>query len=151
MLSRSGVYALQATLHLAQESTGLPVSAARMAEALDLPPEYLGKVLRRLSREGFLDSTRGVRGGYRLTVAPEELTVERVVRPFDEVKPPKVCLLGGPCHSERPCTAHLRRLEWNEARRRILANTMLADLLPTSAEGVGHPSALSTIITEEGR
>lgn len=75
MLSRSGIYALQATLHLARESTGEPISAARMADALQLPPDYLAKVLRRLSREGVLSSTRGARGGYRLAVPPEQLTV----------------------------------------------------------------------------
>ncbi len=49
MLSRSSVYALQATLHLAQQPDGEPVSAAVMADRLELPPEYLAKVLRRLA------------------------------------------------------------------------------------------------------
>ncbi len=129
MLSRSSVYALQASLHLAQHPPEAWVSAASMAEALELPPEYLAKVLRRLSLEGILDSSRGARGGYRLRLPPEALTVERVVEPFEEIEPPKVCLLGGPCHSDRPCTAHLRRLEWNEAHKRILARTTLSDLL----------------------
>ena len=133
MLSRSGVYAVQAALHLAQQPADEPVSAARMADVLELPPEYLAKVLRRLKREGVLRSTRGVNGGYRLAKAPDELTVDAVVRPFDDVEPPQRCLLGGPCHSERPCTAHLRRLKWNEARQRILATTRLTDLLPPAA------------------
>ena len=129
MLSRSSVYALQATLHLARQPDDELVSAATMAERLELPPEYLAKVLRRLALEGTLTSTRGAYGGYRLAVPAEDLTVARVVEPFEEVEPPKVCLLGGPCHSERPCTAHMRRLEWNAARLRILERTTLHDLL----------------------
>ena len=147
MLSRSGVYALQATLHLARQPEQGSVSAARMAEALELPAEYLAKVLRRLSQEGILISTRGAYGGYRLAHEAETLTVERVVRPFDEVKPPKVCLLGGPCHSERPCTAHLRRLEWNDARKRILADTTLHDLL--TEPGTDSPIAAATLVSTD--
>lgn len=133
MLSRSSVYALQAALHLAQVDDGTSVSAARMAEALELPPDYLAKVLRRLSQDGVLVSTRGARGGYRLATGPGELTVERVVRSFEEVEPLRVCLLGGYCHTDRPCTAHLRRLEWNAAQRRILTATTLDDLLADPA------------------
>lgn len=129
MLSRGGLYALQATLYLARQAPETRVSAARMAEALEVPPEYLAKVLQRLGQEGLLESTRGAHGGYQLAVSPEALTVERAVRPFEEVEPPKVCLLGGRCDSAAPCGAHLRRLEWNEARLRILASTTLADLL----------------------
>ncbi len=129
MLSQSSVYALQAALHLAQRPPGTFVSAARMAEALDLPPQYLAKVLRRLSVEGVLASTRGAHGGYSLTTPPQELTVQDVVAPFEEVQSARVCLLGGPCHVAQPCSAHLRRLEWNAAREKILAATTLADLL----------------------
>lgn len=129
MLSRGGLYALQATLYLARWAPETRVSAARMAEALEVPPEYLAKVLQRLGQDGLLEATRGAHGGYQLLPRPEELTVERVVRPFEEVEPLKVCLLGGRCDSAEPCNAHLRRLEWNEARRRILASTTLADLL----------------------
>ena len=152
VLSRSGIYALQAVLHLAQRRDEAPISAASMAEALQLPPEYLAKVLRRLGDEGFVSSTRGAHGGYALTVDPCDLTVERVVRPFEEVKPPLVCLLGGPCHSDRPCPAHVRRLEWNEARHRILADTTLCDLLPESTtDGIGVlADALSSNDTQEG-
>lgn len=141
MLSRSGVYALQAALHLAQYGRDQPVSASRMADALDLPPEYLAKVLRRLSKEGVLESTRGVRGGYSLATPPETLSVHRVVRPFEDVTALKRCLLGGPCHEDRPCPAHLRRLEWSQARHKILAATMLTDLLPAASKngnGIGR-------------
>ena len=134
MFSRSGVYALQATLHLAQQPMGTSVSASRMAVRLAVPPEYLAKVLNRLSREGVLLSTRGVRGGYRLAERPEELTVDRIVAPFDEIRPPKVCLLGGRCDGEAPCAAHQWRVEWRQRRRAFLAETRLTDLLERPAE-----------------
>jgi len=143
MLSRGGLYALQATLYLARQAPDTRISAARMAEALEVPPEYLAKVLQRLGQDGILESTRGAYGGYQLVRSPSELTVERVVRPFEEVEPPKVCLLGGRCDSAAPCGAHLRRLEWNEARLRILASTTLADLLAGSSRS---PDAIAAAL-----
>jgi len=139
MLSRSGLYALQAALHLAQRQSDVPVSAAQMARELELPPDYLAKVLARLRSAGLVRSTRGKRGGYRLIATPEEVTVEDVVHPFEEVRILKRCLLGGACDTENPCAAHLQRLEWNEARSRILAATRLVDLLPGPGED-GHPA-----------
>ena len=145
MLSRSGVYALQATLHLAQQPAETCVSAASMARSLSVPPQYLAKVLHRLGREGLLASTRGARGGYRLNVPAAELTVERIVEPFDATRAPQVCLLGGSCDLDAPCTAHLRRVQWSEARRQILADTALSDLLPSPSSrpnGAGHTARL---------
>lgn len=141
MLSRTGVYALQATLYLAQRHPGKPVSASRMAASLEVPPEYLAKVLRQLSREGVLASVRGAYGGYRLSVDPSELTLDRVVRPFDETRRPNRCLLGGSCDLDDPCAVHLRRLEWNAARARIFEATKVTDLLPEGAQNGAAPGS----------
>lgn len=148
MLSRSALYALQATLHLAQRADGEPESAARMAHCLGVPFPYLAKVLQQLGAEGILESSRGAHGGYRLAQAPDTLTVARVVHAFEDVTPPQTCLLGGPCLPEEPCAAHLRRLEWNEARQRILAETTLAELLPPrSGDASRHAGAHRSIQT----
>lgn len=129
MLSQTGVYALQAVLHLARQGREVSVSAASVAEALELPATYLAKVLHRLGRDGVLDSTRGSRGGYRLANDPGSLTVARVVAPFQELRPSRTCLLGGPCDLANPCSAHARRTAWSAAALKILENTTIADLL----------------------
>jgi len=129
MLSRTGTYALQATLYLAANSNGRAVPTSEIAERLEAPADYLAKVLRELRRHGLLTSTRGAHGGYRLALAPPEMTVADVVEPFDGFEAPKSCLLGGPCDLDDPCTAHARRLEWIEAQRKILRETTVADLL----------------------
>lgn len=129
MLSQTGLYALQALLHLAEQGEGVHVSAAVMAQGLGIPATYLAKVLQRLAREGILDSTRGARGGYRLAVDPAGLSVAQAVAPFQELRSPETCLLGGPCSERNPCSAHARRAAWNAAALKILEETTLADLL----------------------
>ncbi len=145
MLSRGGLYALQASLLLAQRDAGGWISAARMAQELEVPGEYLAKVLCRLKGEGIVASTRGNRGGYRLAHRPGDLTVEDVVFPFEQPRPLRRCLLGGTCDLDNPCTAHRRRLEWNQARARIFRATRLTDLLPepATARTVAEPTQTS--------
>jgi len=109
-----------------------------MAEALDIPANYLAKVLHRLRREGVLDSTRGSRGGYRLVRDPEEVTVARVVAPFQELRPTRTCLMGGACDLDNPCPAHARRTAWTASALEMLEHTTLADLL----EGTPLPDPL---------
>lgn len=129
MLSQTGLYALQALLHLAEQKNGTRVSAATMAKELSVPGTYLAKVLQRLAREGILRSTRGAGGGYRLAMDPAALTVADAVAPFQELRSPETCLLGGPCDLDNPCSAHARRTAWNAAALQILEQTTLADLL----------------------
>ena len=129
MLSQTGTYALQACLFLALQRPGEAVSAAAMATELDIPGNYLAKVLHRLAREGILVSLRGAKGGFRLAWEPGLLTVAAIVGPFQELRPARLCLLGGPCDLDNPCSAHERRTAWTAAALRILEQTTLADLL----------------------
>jgi Rrf2 family transcriptional regulator, iron-sulfur cluster assembly transcription factor len=130
MLSRTALYALQATLHLAHQPNGTPVAASVIARELEIPANYLAKVLHRLAREGVLESVRGAHGGYRLSRDPRSLTVARVVAPFDEFRPGTVCLMGGrPCDPAHPCPAHDRWARWTGVARGMLEETTVAELL----------------------
>ena len=60
MLSRTAEYALRAVLFLADR--GEPTNVELIAERLDVPRNYLSKILHRLAREGVLSSTRGQGG-----------------------------------------------------------------------------------------
>ena len=147
MLSQTGVYALQAVLHLARRDSGESVSAAAMAEALEIPANYLAKVLHRLAREGVVTSTRGAHGGYRLTDPADAVTVASVVATFQELRPSRTCLLGGPCDLENPCSAHARRTAWTASALEVLERTTLADLL----DGDPIPESLTTSAPSEAK
>src|SRR4029450_3965263 len=59
-LSKKADYALLAMRHLAANADRGAVSARELAEAYDLPPELLAKVLQRLVRARFLTSVQGI-------------------------------------------------------------------------------------------
>lgn len=149
MLTLTGLYALQALLHLAGRDESGQVSAGEMARELGIPRTYLAKILQRFARDGMLDSTRGPRGGYRLVRDPADLTVAQVVTPFQDLRTPQICLLGGPCDLENPCSAHARRSAWNAGYLDILEQTTLADLL--SGTPLGDLAAIGDTPQETSR
>lgn len=132
ILSKSAVYAVRATILLAEEVGDEPVRVDDIAERLDVPRNYLSKILHVLAREGILDSTRGPRGGFRLTRDAHALRLSDVVRHFDEVPDGATCLLGRErCLESDPCPAHARWKDVGAALRSFLETTSLADLAKT--------------------
>ncbi len=130
MLSGTAQYALRAVLYLAEQTSETPTPAADIAANLEIPDNYLSKILHQLSRAGILDSTRGKNGGFQLAIPPEKLTLLEVIGPFDRIEKSPTCLLGRPeCSDVEPCRAHRRwkaiALEVTEFFR----STTAADLL----------------------
>ena len=131
MLTRTGGYALHAALAIAEMGAdGRSVRAHEIAEALDLPGNYLAKILHSLSRTGLLVSERGRHGGFRLARDPAEIRLIEVVAGFDALGRERQCLLGrGTCSDAGGCPAHR---EWKEASApafRFFETRTLADLM----------------------
>jgi Rrf2 family protein len=82
-LSKKADYALLAMRHLAAHAERGAVSSRELAEAYDLPPELLAKVLQRLVRGGLLTSVQGIRGGYALARPPASISVADVIQAID--------------------------------------------------------------------
>ncbi|MBT8488238.1 MAG: Rrf2 family transcriptional regulator [Gemmatimonadetes bacterium] len=129
ILSKSANYAVRAALYLSESAGDGPVPVDEMAEQLDVPRNYLSKVLHELARTDILESTRGPGGGFRLARPAEEVALSDIVRVYDEVPDETTCLLGrSACSDVDPCRAHDR---WARVRSQLidfLADTRLADL-----------------------
>jgi Rrf2 family protein len=72
-------YAARAAIELAASGPD-PVSAERLAEAQDIPVNFLENILLDLRRAGIVDSRRGASGGYLLARPAKEITLADVVR-----------------------------------------------------------------------
>lgn len=128
LLTRSGEYALQALIYIAEHGDR-PVRASEIARALDVPRNYLSKLLHQLARAGVLQSGRGPRGGFALAEPAAALSLKRALDPIEADRIESRCLLGRPsCSDADPCPAHAG---WKGLREHIagfLENTTLADL-----------------------
>jgi Rrf2 family protein len=80
-LSKRSDYALIAMRHLA---TGAGSASAReLAQRFDIPVELLAKVLQKLARAGLLVSHQGIRGGYVLSRAADQISVADIIVAVD--------------------------------------------------------------------
>lgn len=105
----SGRYAIRAMAHIAaREDPSQPISAAEIAEAENIPPYYLAKVLQDLARAGILASVRGRGGGFRITHSPDEIHVLEVLGAVENIKKlTENCVLGlDSCSELVPCPLH---------------------------------------------
>lgn len=81
-ISKKSEYAVRALVELArtrQYGTS-QLRIARIAQLTQIPEKFLEQILLVLKHSGWLQSRRGVEGGYTLSVDPDQLTVAMVVR-----------------------------------------------------------------------
>ena len=78
-LTRKTEYALVAMTHLAGLGPGELASTRKIAGLFGVPTSLLMNVLKKLASEGYVESTRGARGGYRLARAPEQINLADLV------------------------------------------------------------------------
>ena len=112
-----------------------PLLVRDMAEELEVPRNYLSKILHRLAQAGLLTSTRGRGGGFALARSPRDVALREViecVEPSEAVE--ARCLLGrDECSDVDPCSAHGH---WCLIRGRLeefFSETTLADLARNGA------------------
>lgn len=128
-ISGTSQYAIRAVVYVAAEGRDTPVRVGPIAAALGVPQNYLSKTLHQLVRAGVLRSVRGPRGGFRLAVPPERLTLARVAAPFDDVGD-RHCLLGRPeCGDRSPCAVHARWAAVSESLQTFFRATTVADVM----------------------
>ena len=109
MLAQKTRYALRSLLYIAEDTEGAPVQLARIAETQRVPPKYLELIMLDLKKSNLVTSTRGPRGGYRLTREPSEISFGEIVRamegPIALVSCASVNFYApcGDCHDEATC------------------------------------------------
>lgn len=104
-------------------------NAADIAAQTHIGAPTVRKLLKRLARQGLVDSTRGVHGGYRLAHAPADISVAQVINALEGPIGLTECTLhDGRCGIENDCRL---RGNWHlitNAVRDALAGVTLADM-----------------------
>ena len=78
MLTRAGTIALRALVELAR-SQGCVLSGPELAKRQELPEARLEQILLQLRQAHLVEARRGRSGGYRLSRAAEDLSVQEVL------------------------------------------------------------------------
>jgi Rrf2 family protein len=114
-----------------------PVSLAEVSRKEHLPLSYLEQLAAHLRRGGLVESTRGVRGGYRLTRSPASISVLDVVRVVEGEVAPVDCVahdyVPGTCVREDDCASQALWRRLKQSIDAVLSQTTLAELVADHA------------------
>lgn len=137
-ISTKGRYALRIMVDLAQQQTNDFTPLKDVSERQDISEKYSEMIVGLLSKAGFLISSRGKGGGYRLSKSADKFTVGSVLKAVEGSLAPVSCL-------EMPDNICPRAGEcvtlpmWRELEKRIedyLDSVTIADLAnQTSSTG----------------
>jgi Rrf2 family iron-sulfur cluster assembly transcriptional regulator len=130
MLSKTGLHAVRAMVALAKLPEGTYAGAAKIAQEIRAPQNYLGKLLKALAEEGLVESQKGLGGGFRLARDPTQISVLDIVEPIEHVSRWSGCILGRPeCSEVHPCAIHTRWKRVRNAYLQMLERTTVAELV----------------------
>jgi Rrf2 family protein len=145
-LTSRGELALKAMIELAKAETspepGLP--ASEIARRCQASVKFLEQVLMRLRAAGYVVSSRGRLGGYRLARDPSEVMVGEISRLIDGPLAPAPCASVTQhracdwCPSEAECDLKTVWVQVRDATADVLDSISFADLARRAAER--HPA-----------
>ena len=141
-------YSIVLMSHLAAEPVSQMTSTS-LAQATQISPPTVSKILKVLSREGLLESHRGVNGGYTLARAPREISVAEVIAAMEGPIAMTECAdLHAECVQESFCRVRGNWQRINDAVLNALASINLEEMaqpfgvLAQPAQNLVHLSSL---------
>ncbi|QCO15794.1 Rrf2 family transcriptional regulator [Azospirillum brasilense] len=137
-LTASVEYGIHCLLWLAAAGD-TPLSSRDLAELQGISPSFLAKIFPKLEKAGIVTASEGVRGGYRLAKAPEDISFLTIVDAIEGEKPLFECQeIRGRCavFNDAPpnwatsgvCAIHAVMLKAEKAMRDTLAKETLASV-----------------------
>ncbi len=146
MFSASCHYGLQAMFYIAlHSSSDKNVELTEIAREQDIPKHFLSKILQLLVREKLLYSMKGPTGGFRLTRAPDEITLIEIVDAIDGLDIFHQCGIGfKSCDDQNPCPIHH---DYKVIRERVnnLFSTKTLEALKEEVQNGGSIISISQI------
>ena len=144
-ISRKIDYAIRAMIHLASIPPGTVVPFREIGRQMDVPEDFLAKIMKTLVDQGIARSTRGPRGGYKLARPAESINVLQIIEAAEGPVAVNVCLDDDDaCSRQSFCTM---TSVWREGQERMLdvfRATTLASLAERPAPADPAPIVLHT-------
>ncbi len=134
-LSKKVEYGLVALQHLARSSSSMRGTVSTVREISDeysISYDLLAKIMQDLKRDGMIDSYQGVKGGYALMLAPQEISLSRVLTALEDENSITECTsagFGGTCDREGTCTIKGPMHKLQERLEQTLNSMTIAQLL----------------------
>lgn len=135
--SKSCEYALRATMYLAKAKENERVGIKVIAKDLNLPADYLNKVMQSLVKHELVTSVKGRNGGFYLTRNERNKSLIKIVHAIDGKTVFHKCGLGiDNCSSKKPCPLHNEFKAYRDNLKLALSNNSIGSTLDGLSAGV---------------
>ena len=137
MISNTSKYAIRAMIYLElyssrEKKTGIK----KIAEELDIPSPFLGKILQILVRHQILASSKGPHGGFFLYKPAIDIPVMEIIEIMDGKDILNDCVIRtAACDHDRPCSMHHKLAPLRVEIKRLFSTETIADLVSEFRDG----------------
>lgn len=137
LISTKGRYALRVMIDLAEHQSEEFISLKEIAQRQEISEKYLESIIRMLVKARVVESLRGKGGGYRLRKAPEQYTVDSILRLTEESLAPVACLESNAeaCSRSGGCRTLALWQGLDKVIREYLESVTIADLVEQGTAG----------------
>ncbi len=143
-ISRKIEYGLRAMLYLASQPAGALVPFREIAERMNVPQEFMAKILKKLCKEKLAVSTRGSHGGYALARPASQVTFLDVIEAMEGKVQVNLCSQhSNACQLGTDCTM---TEVWQLGQQRMLEVFRHARLDRLAMRGLNKPVAPAELI-----
>jgi Rrf2 family protein len=117
-------------LDLAIHHNGTYIPLSGVAKRQEISGKYLEQIITQLNKAGYVKSSRGAQGGYRLSKEPSAYTVGMILRLMEGSLAPVDCVLDeAACHRASFCISKEIWKNIKDAVDNVVDNMTLADLV----------------------
>jgi len=129
-LSTKTRYGIRAILELGMHHGKGPLQTKIIAQRQNISVKYLEQLMSILKAGGFVRSIRGAKGGYILSINPNQISLLELFRALEGPLVTVECLENNNyCSQRADCIARELWSEMQEAIKQVLSSTNLQDLL----------------------
>lgn len=121
------------------EAFGSDVPISDICLKYGLSKNTLSKIMQSLSSSKLIESSQGIRGGYKITTPVEEMNFFDVLDSLGEIKNLK-CRGDESCTLSQNCSISSPLIKWELKFEEHLKNTPISELLYDSSSSTPHPS-----------
>jgi Rrf2 family transcriptional regulator, iron-sulfur cluster assembly transcription factor len=116
-LTRAGEYAVRCMLYLSCLGVDKVGNRLEIAQAMDIPAQFLGKIAQQLAKAGYIEIVQGPKGGFRLVLPPEKVTLLGVIEAvIGEIYLNDCLMRPESCRRSPTCSVYH---VWDKARRQL--------------------------------
>lgn len=140
-ISTKGRYAVRAMLDLALQSGDGPTMIKDISKRQGISVLYLEQLFTRLKAAGLVGSTRGPKGGFRLTRLPSQIRIGDILQTMEGSMALVACVDNAMlCSRADSCVTRKVWAEMKQAMDKVLESTTLQDLVKRGERNeVGMP------------